>query len=204
MQQAARDELAFLQSLLPKSAKGGQAMKVKIAGEPGYFYDEADYEALAALEERRNQTMLSYEARIRALEAALQLIGNELSLHADRGPAGEAFRALLNPTLPETKPAPHPRLTSDRDESEAETSASHFVPTTNHANLKEACEQIARDLAAAKETKGESKMFSQEHHNLQGEYEYVFHQGCGCNRCWTEHKRIESQQRSDANRSSVK
>jgi hypothetical protein len=39
------------------------------------------------------------EARIRELEAALQLIGNELSLHADQGPAGEAFRALLVPTL---------------------------------------------------------------------------------------------------------
>ena len=32
--------------------------------------------------------------RILELEAALQLIGNELSLHADQGPAGEAFRAL--------------------------------------------------------------------------------------------------------------
>jgi hypothetical protein len=33
------------------------------------------------------------------LDAALQLIGNELSLHADKGPAGDAFRALLNPTF---------------------------------------------------------------------------------------------------------
>jgi hypothetical protein len=38
-------------------------------------------------------------ARIAALESALQLIGNELDLHADQGPAGEAFRALLVPTL---------------------------------------------------------------------------------------------------------
>lgn len=37
----------------------------------------------------------------RALESALQLIGNELSLHADTGPAGEAFRALLNTTFTE-------------------------------------------------------------------------------------------------------
>ena len=42
------------------------------------------------------------KARCQKLEAALQLIGNELSLHADQGPAGEAFRALLVPTL-ETK-----------------------------------------------------------------------------------------------------
>ena len=38
-------------------------------------------------------------AYIVQLESALQLIGNELSLHADQGPAGEAFRALLNPTF---------------------------------------------------------------------------------------------------------
>ena len=42
---------------------------------------------------------LKAEARIAQLESALQLIGNELSLHADQGPAGEAFRALLNPTF---------------------------------------------------------------------------------------------------------
>lgn len=46
--------------------------------------------------------------RIAQLEAALQLIGNELSLHADQGPAGEAFRALLVPTL-ETPAEPNYR-----------------------------------------------------------------------------------------------
>jgi hypothetical protein len=39
------------------------------------------------------------DKRIAQLESTLQLIGNELSLHADQGPAGEAFRALLSPTF---------------------------------------------------------------------------------------------------------
>jgi hypothetical protein len=48
------------------------------------------------------------QRRIRELEAALQLIGNELSLHADQGPAGEAFRALLNPTFAALTAPPPP------------------------------------------------------------------------------------------------
>jgi hypothetical protein len=28
------------------------------------------------------------------------------------------------------------------------------------------------------------KMFTQEHHVVQGEFGYVYHQSCGCNRCW--------------------
>jgi hypothetical protein len=43
--------------------------------------------------------LLAARERIKALGAALQLIGNELSLHADQGLAGETFRALLNQTF---------------------------------------------------------------------------------------------------------
>jgi len=28
------------------------------------------------------------------------------------------------------------------------------------------------------------KMFTQEHHVVQGELGYVYHQSCGCDRCW--------------------
>ena len=52
----------------------------------------------AKLDELLEQRRKDFE-RIAQLESALQLIGNELSLHADKGPAGEAFRALLNPTF---------------------------------------------------------------------------------------------------------
>jgi hypothetical protein len=37
--------------------------------------------------------------RCAELETGIQLIGNELSLHADKGPAGEIFRSLLSPML---------------------------------------------------------------------------------------------------------
>lgn len=43
-----------------------------------------------------------------------------------------------------------------------------------------------------------TKMFTQEHHYLQGEHGYVWHQGCGCSPCWATYKRIEAEQQSQS------
>ncbi len=48
---------------------------------------------------RHQGAVLALTGRVAELEAGLQLIGNELSLHADPGPAGVMFRGLLNSTL---------------------------------------------------------------------------------------------------------
>lgn len=34
------------------------------------------------------------------------------------------------------------------------------------------------------------KMFTQDHHYLQGEHGYVWHQDCGCEQCWKKYKQI--------------
>jgi hypothetical protein len=73
----------------------------------------------------------------------------------------------------------------------------HFVSINMRGPFDSDMWQVLNDFVKRHETK--PRMFTQEHHYLQGEHMWVFHQGCGCPRCYTEYERIVDQQKSQAN-----
>ena len=76
-------------------------LELAISGKPWTLGEDA-----AAELDRLGAQLREAREREAVLESALQLIGNELSLHADQGPAGVVFRSLLNPTFAATEPKP--------------------------------------------------------------------------------------------------